>query len=108
MTAFDMGRSTVMASKQPQEVIGSLMSEYALNEVIASWEFFRTNSLTPTHWPSVSSMTSPFLMGWLGPVGVISNAALPSSQLYAPHRPGRSGLMTHTWSGAKDWQSVQE
>ena len=33
-------------------------------------------------------------MGRFGPVGLISNAALPSNQEYAPHNPRRSGVIT--------------
>jgi len=36
-------------------------------------------------------MVSPFFIGWFGPVGFISKAALQSSQLYAPQSPGLSG-----------------
>ena len=46
--------------------------------------------------------------GWFAPDGDISNAILPSSQLIAPHKAGRSGVITQTWLGAKVWQSVQE
>ncbi len=40
-------------------------------------------------------------MGWFGPLGAISFEARASSQLMAPHKPMRSGVMTHMWSGAK-------
>ena len=69
---------------------------------MAPREACRKNSLTPFHWPSCSSRASPFSTGWLGPVGAISLAALQSIQLYAPHSPVRSGLITQTWVGAND------
>ena len=53
-------------------------------------------------------MTAPFSMGWLGPVGLSSLDALASSQLYAPHRPRRSGVTTQMWLGAKLWHSEHE
>ena len=52
--------------------------------------------------------TAPFSMGWLGPVGLSWLDALASSQLYAPHRPSRSGVTTQMWLGAKLWHSEHE
>src|SRR5512136_2426784 len=61
----------------------------------------------PTKTPKPASWQAPFLIGWLGPVGLIWCEALQSSQLYAPHRPSRSGEITQTWFGAKLWHRVQ-
>ena len=71
-------------------------------------ECSRTNAFTPSNDPFTASRTAPFSTGWLGPVGVISNPAFPSSQLIAPHSPRRSGETMQTWLGANDWHRVQE
>ena len=81
MMPLVLGRIALMHSKQPQEVIGSLIMLYALKRSSARLDLVCTNSLTFSHCPSFSSTVRPFSIGWLGPVGLISNAARPSSQL---------------------------
>ena len=75
------GRTQAMHSKQPHEVMGSSIMEYAENLRNAPLEAFSMKSLMPFHWPSTGSTTSTFLTGRLPPCGFISYAAFPSSQL---------------------------
>jgi hypothetical protein len=69
---------------------------YKFSDSTIPAELFFKYSSTPSHLPAFASVVSPFLIGWLPPVGSISNAALQSSQLYAPQSPSRSGLITQT------------
>ena len=95
------GSIAAIHSKHPQEVIGSVIILYLLIRSTLPPLVLRTNAFTLSHWPTVGSMQLPFEMGWFGPEGVISKAARQSSQLYAPHKPGRSGETTQIWFGAK-------
>src|SRR3972149_2861273 len=96
------GMIAMIHSKQPQEVIGFCIIVYRLRVSTAPPEAFLRYSSVPEYLPYFSSRTSPFRIGWFPPVGSISKAALQSSQLKEPQSPSLSGLITHTWVGAKD------
>ena len=82
ITPLASGISITMHSKQPQAVIGVSMMEYIVT--------FSTDSLrvrvdvlvgAASSSPSSGRARLPLRIGWLGPVGLISNDALQSSQL---------------------------
>src|SRR5512145_1873886 len=107
ITPLASGISITMHSKQPQAVIGFSIIEYIVTSLTTPCDPIAAYSLVPLQYPLSGSITRPNLIGWFGPVGLMLNEALQSSQLYAPHNPRRWGLTTQTWFGANDWQSVQ-
>ena len=66
------GSTHAMHSKQPHEVIGSEIIEYAENRSNAPLLARAMNSMTPYHCPATGSSISPFFTGWLPPCGFIS------------------------------------
>ena len=74
----------------------------------ASPDFSQMKSLTPDHSP-VTVLDARALGDRLVRAGGIELVdAFASSQLYAPHKPERSGVTTQMWLGAKLWHSEHE
>src|SRR3989338_1770637 len=87
---FTSGKTAKIHSKHPQLVVGVSIIEYKLNFSTALLDLLKIYSLTPSHSPLCALRHFPIGTGSLPPVGFISDAAFPSSQLYAPHKPNLS------------------
>ena len=96
MMPLHSGTMAMIASKQPQEVIGFSIRVYKDTSLKLPWEAVSTTWLTLSQRPLTSSVAGPLMMGWLGPLASIWWEARASSQVTAPQRPTRSGVTTQT------------